>query len=120
MRCWVEEEVVEENQTKGDAKEAGGKCHFGDVFGIYYLITGDGYSMRELEDYAKQLRADLLMVEGVGKVSLSGAQREAIYVEISRERASALGVSIKKVFLNAVSDERILVEVEMSSRLSKY
>lgn len=71
---------------------------FGDVFGLYYLVTGEGYSMRELEDYAKQLRGDLLTVDGVGKVSLAGAQREAIYVEISRERAAALGVSVNQIY----------------------
>lgn len=71
---------------------------FGDVYGLYYLLTGDGYSMRELEDYGKQLRGELLTVEGVAKVTVHGAQSEAIYVEISRERASALGVSIAQVY----------------------
>ncbi|MEL6861322.1 MAG: efflux RND transporter permease subunit [Pseudomonadota bacterium] len=71
---------------------------FGDVYGLYYLLTGEGYSMRELEDYAKQLRGDLLAVEGVGKVTLHGTQSEAIYVEISRERAAALGVSVAQIY----------------------
>lgn len=71
---------------------------FGDVYGIYYLITGEGYSYKEIEDYAKRLRTDVLAVEGVAKVSLSGLQREAIYVEISRERASTLGLSTNQVY----------------------
>jgi len=71
---------------------------FGDVYGLYYLLTGEGYSMRELEDYAKSLRGDLLAVDGVAKVTLHGAQREAIYVEISRERAAALGVSVSQIY----------------------
>ena len=71
---------------------------FGDVFGLYYLLTGDGYSPDELLDYAKILRKDLLQVEGVGKVSFGGEQQEAIYVEISRERAAALGVSITNIY----------------------
>ena len=71
---------------------------FGDVYGIYYLITGEGYSYKEIENYAKQLRTDVLSVEGVAKVSLSGLQREAIYVEISRERASSLGLSTNQVY----------------------
>lgn len=71
---------------------------FGDVYGLYYLITGEGYSMRELEDYAKRLRGELLTVDGVAKVTIHGAQREAIYVEISRERAAALGVSVSQVY----------------------
>jgi multidrug efflux pump subunit AcrB len=71
---------------------------FGDVYGLYYLITGDGYSPRELEAYAEQLRDELLSVDGVAKVTLHGVQREAIYVEISRERAASLGVSASQIF----------------------
>ena len=71
---------------------------FGDVYGIYYLITGEGYSYKEIADYAKSLRTDVLSVEGVAKVSLSGLQNEAIYVEISRERASTLGLSTSQIY----------------------
>jgi multidrug efflux pump subunit AcrB len=71
---------------------------FGDVYGVYYLLTGDGYTYKELEDYAKSLRTDLLTVDGVAKVSLSGLQSEAIYVEVSRERAAALGQSINNIY----------------------
>jgi multidrug efflux pump subunit AcrB len=71
---------------------------FGDVYGVYYLITGDGYSYKELEDYAKSLRTDVLTVDGVAKVALSGLQREAIYVEIARERAASLGMSVNELY----------------------
>lgn len=71
---------------------------FGDVYGLYYLLTGDGYSYKELEDYAKKLRTDVLSVEGVAKVSLGGLQREAIYVEISRDRANSLGLSVQQIY----------------------
>ena len=71
---------------------------FGDVFGLYFLVTGEGYTPKELHDYAKDLRTDILSVEGVGKVVLSGQQSEAIYVEIARERANALGVSVNQIF----------------------
>ena len=46
---------------------------FGDVYGLYYLITGDGYSPKELYDYAKSLRTELLSVDDVGKVAILGA-----------------------------------------------
>ena len=71
---------------------------FGDVFGVYYLLTGEGYSADELLAYAKSLRKELLQVDGVGKVSFGGEQTEVIYVEISRERASALGVSVANLY----------------------
>jgi multidrug efflux pump subunit AcrB len=71
---------------------------FGDVYGVYYLLTGDGYTYKELENYAKKLRTNVLAVDGVAKVSLSGLQKEAIYVEVSRERAAALGQSINNIY----------------------
>ena len=71
---------------------------FGDVYGLYYLLTGDGYTMPELLKYAKELRKELLLVPGVGKIQINGEQDEAIYVEISREKAAALGVSINNIY----------------------
>lgn len=71
---------------------------YGDVFGLYYLITGPGYSMKELEDYALELRKDLLTVDGVAKVEIGATRREAIYIEFSRERVAALGVSLNTIF----------------------
>lgn len=71
---------------------------FGDVYGIYYLLTGEGYTPTDLYDYAKELRRDLLLVDGVAKVGIVGEQEEVIYVEISRERAASLGVSLNQVY----------------------
>ena len=71
---------------------------FGDVYGLYYLVTGEGFSPREVHDYAKLLRTGLLTVEDVGKVAILGGRTEAIYVEVSRERAAALGVSVDRIY----------------------
>ena len=100
---------------------------FGDVFGIYYFLTGDGYTPAELHRYAKELQGELLQVDGVAKVAIDGALSEVIYVEISRERASALGASIpgiysdlrqKNIAVSAgnvqVGDERLLIEPSAS------
>lgn len=71
---------------------------FGDVYGIYYLLTGEGYSLTEILSYAEDLRLDILEVKGVGKVTITGEQDEVIYVEISRENAAALGVSLNNIY----------------------
>ncbi len=71
---------------------------FGDVYGLYYFITGEGYSPSELRQYAKELQNDILQVDGVAKASFDGALPEAIFVEISRETATALGVSIGNAY----------------------
>jgi len=71
---------------------------FGDVFGIYYVLTGDGYTMPELRRYAKGLRKEMLSVEGVGKVNIAAEQEEVIYVEIARQNAAALGTTVNAIF----------------------
>ncbi|WP_298309214.1 efflux RND transporter permease subunit [uncultured Erythrobacter sp.] len=71
---------------------------FGDVYGLLYLVTGDGYSSAETYEYVRSLRTDLLEVDDVAKVSVFGAQQEAIYVEVSRERANALGLSVEQIY----------------------
>jgi len=64
---------------------------FGDVYGIYYALTSDGFSPREMMDYAKSLRTDLLAVNGVGKVFIQGELPESVYIELSQEQIAASG-----------------------------
>jgi len=66
---------------------------FGDVYGIYFCVYGDGYSYAELKAYAKMLRRELLQVQDVGKVVLFGDQQEIVYLEISRAKLAQLGIS---------------------------
>lgn len=71
---------------------------FGDVYGLYYFLTGEGYSLSELRSYAKELQSAILLVDGVAKVAIAGEPKEAIFVEISRTNAANLGVSLGKVY----------------------
>ena len=71
---------------------------FGDLYGLYYFITGEDYSPAELRAYAKQLQREILQVEGVAKVQLLGEQKEAIYVEISQEDLASLGASASNLY----------------------
>ncbi len=82
---------------------------FGDVYGVFFAITGDGYSVLELEDYAKYLQRELLLVEDVAKVEIFGAQPEAIYVEILRERLNQFGISKDDIFA-VLSDENLVTD----------
>lgn len=71
---------------------------FADVYGVMLSITGEGYSYEELKDYANYLRRELVLIEGVGKVSMGGEQREEVVVEISRSRLVALGIPQANIF----------------------
>jgi multidrug efflux pump subunit AcrB len=71
---------------------------FGDVFGIFLALSGDGFSYAELRDTARLLQRELLLVPDVAKVTLSGLQRETIYVEISRAQLAGLGVPEARIY----------------------
>jgi len=66
---------------------------FGDVFGVYIALSGDGYSLKELYETAKFLRRELLTVNDVKKIAFYGVPKEVIYVELQRQRMAALGIS---------------------------
>ncbi|UZP67197.1 efflux RND transporter permease subunit [Desulfovibrio mangrovi] len=82
---------------------------FGDVYGIFFAVTADGYSYKELKDYVDNLRKEMLVVQDVAKVTIWGAQQEVVYVEISRARLRALGVSMTDV-LNVLSQRNLVTD----------
>jgi len=77
---------------------------FGDVFGIFYAVTAEGFSDSEVRDLARFLRRELLTVPGVAKVSTSGEPTESIYIEVSHEKLVNLGLPIELV-LNTLQTE---------------
>jgi len=66
---------------------------FGDVYGHILALTGDGFSYAELEEYAKHLKKELSLVEGVAKVIFWGEQKKVIYIDTSETQLSQLGLS---------------------------
>src|SRR5215813_4153099 len=71
---------------------------FGDVYGIFLAITGDGYSSAELRRYAEFLRRELLLVQDVKSVELFAPQEEVVYLEISRQRLAQLGINEEQIY----------------------
>jgi len=71
---------------------------FADVYGVLLSITGDGYSYEELKEYSNYLRRELVLIDGVGKVTMAGQQKEQVVVEISRSRLVALGIPQASIF----------------------
>jgi multidrug efflux pump subunit AcrB len=65
---------------------------FGDVFGIIYGVTADGFTQRELRDYAEDIRSQLMQVSDVAKIELLGTQDEKIFVEFSVKQLAGLGI----------------------------
>jgi multidrug efflux pump subunit AcrB len=64
---------------------------YGDVFGMLFAVTGDGFNYSELETHVKDIQKELLLVKGVAKIVLWGEQPKAIYVDISESQLANLG-----------------------------
>lgn len=71
---------------------------FGDVYGVLFAISGDGYSYEEQKDYVDYLRRELVLVKGVGKVTVAGLQQEQVVVEIARNKLAALGIPPSRIY----------------------
>ncbi|MBS8259219.1 AcrB/AcrD/AcrF family protein [Roseibium polysiphoniae] len=80
---------------------------FGDVFGLYYAFTADGYSRREIRQTVKKIRRELLTVEGVAKVEIAGEPEDNIYLNISQEKMAGLGISLTDI-ANVLSAENAI------------
>lgn len=70
---------------------------FGDVFGFQLAVVGDGFSYAEIESYAKRLKKELSVVDGVARVDLWGAQRKVIYLDVAETQLTELGLSLENI-----------------------
>jgi multidrug efflux pump subunit AcrB len=71
---------------------------FGDVYGVFFAITGDGYSYADLKTYADDLKRELLLCDDVARIQLWGVRQEVIYVEMDRAKMAELGLSPQAIF----------------------
>lgn len=70
---------------------------FGDVFGFFFAISGDEFTNAELAQYADQLRRELVLIPGVGKVAIGGAIPQQINVDISLPKMAARGITLAQL-----------------------
>ena len=70
---------------------------FGDVFGMFLALTGDGLTDHELSDYAELIKRELLKIDGVNRIDLYGQRQECIYVSLDQGKMATLGVKPAEV-----------------------
>lgn len=68
------------------------KDDFGDVYGMFFAITGDGHSDKQLNDYAELIKRGVSDIDGVSRVDIYGKRSECINIELSEEKMANLGV----------------------------
>lgn len=82
---------------------------FGDVYGAYLMLHGEGYTWRDLYDTADAIKKQLVLIDGVRKVVIDGEQREVVYLDISRSQLADLGVSLGEI-ASVLGSQNVVVD----------
>ncbi len=80
---------------------------FGDVYGIVVGLTGEGFSFKELDIIADEVKAVFLQIPDTAKVEILGVQEERIFLEYNNARLADLGLS--PGLLTQILEERNIV-----------
>ena len=68
------------------------KDDFGDVYGMFFALTGDGLGDYELSEYANLIKREINDIDGVTRVNIYGRRNECINIELLEDRMAHLGV----------------------------
>ena len=82
---------------------------FGDVLGVFYGLTSEGRSYRELEDQAKLIKNELLKVKDVARIEIYGTQTPTIDVVVSPAVMSRSGITTADI-ANAFNAQNKVVD----------
>ena len=72
---------------------------YGDVYGMFFAITSEGFSRDELYDYVKNIRKELEKTPGIAKTTLFGNRDAVIEVLIDKNKLANLGINEKMITL---------------------
>lgn len=70
---------------------------FGDVYGVMFAFSADGFNYAQLKEYVEQSRQQLLRVKDVAKVEVFGAQDEKLFLDFNHQRLAQQGIDLNSV-----------------------
>lgn len=79
----------------------------GTVFGIILGVTGEGVPDHKLEEYARDVREELLLLPDVAKIKLGGVREERIFIEYDDKQLAIYGLDATRL-KNMISATNIL------------
>ncbi|MGL4410797.1 MAG: efflux RND transporter permease subunit [Bacteroidales bacterium] len=78
---------------------------YGDVYGMFYALTSDGFTNRELNQYAELIQREIQNIDGISRVELYGVQTPTINVSIHEDKMANLGV-LPATLIASIEDQR--------------
>lgn len=101
------------NDVQGKLPEGAGVSvvndDFGDVLGVFYGMTAEGHSYREMEDVAKRLKNELLRVKDVARVEIYGMQTPTVDVTVKGSTMSRSGLTTGDI-MRAFAEQNKVVD----------
>ena len=64
---------------------------FGDVYGMFYAMTSDGFDYQKMMDYAQLVRRTVLDIDGVSSVDIYGERPACIDIDIQESKMAIWG-----------------------------
>ncbi len=101
----------------------------GDVYGMFYAITAQGYSYEEMHEFAGFTKRQILNVPGVSRVHLFGEQEPVVDIVLTTETMGQLGVFPAQIMAAITGNNSMvypgvletgdhLIRVDISDRIS--
>lgn len=81
---------------------------YGDVAMATIAITGEGFSLSEMRETARNTRNKLYNVPGVRKITLFGVEPERIFVEVDNIRLAQYGINPNDI-MSSISRQNIIL-----------
>lgn len=72
---------------------------FGDVYGMFYAMTSQGFGYQKMMDYAQLVRRTVLDIDGVSGVDIYGEHQACIDIGILESKMANLGVHPAEIIL---------------------
>lgn len=81
-----------QSKLPSDASPSQVRDDFGNVYGMFYALKGDGQSDKELNDYAELIKRAVCDIDGVSRVEIYGKRSQCINIELREDKMANLGV----------------------------
>lgn len=81
---------------------------FSDVYGMFFAVTADGYSYKELNDYVDYVKKELVDIPGIRRAQIYGKQVETVEVLFASEDLANLSVN-PMLIANTIQDHSKIV-----------
>ncbi|HKM94628.1 MAG TPA: efflux RND transporter permease subunit [Prolixibacteraceae bacterium] len=80
----------------------------GDVYGMFYSMTAEGYSYEEMGKYADYIKQQLLQVEGVSRAHINGKQSPCVDIILTNDKMAEMGISPIQI-MSAIAGQNKMV-----------